>query len=94
MIGFINLINTLLGICFVIRNRVDVPKFIVDKEKESKFMTDPRINESGEVSSNYSRYGFTRIKKGDRYNFYMGSINNEDTLLSSSSTLDNVDNSS
>jgi hypothetical protein len=76
VIGFFNLINSIFGVCFVIRNKIDVPNSL------------PRRSSRGSsISSNSSEQGKER-KKGKRSSKKLnksGSL----SLLSKDSLADN-----
>lgn len=88
VIGILNLLNTIWGVCFVLRNKVDVAHVKDLKKQEEKFKFETNINPTSDILNNYSRYGFKRIKNGDKNQMYVGGELSDSILNSSSTSLD------
>lgn len=86
-IGILNVLNTIFGVCFVHRNKIDVAKVKDDKKTQEKFKYDPNTNPKGDILHKYQRYGFTRIKS-DQTQFYIEGEALNDSILESEASFD------
>jgi hypothetical protein len=75
--------NTIFGVCFVLRNRLDIPKIKHSKDLEEKINQSSREKSEMDNLYKYHKYKVTKPSKADK-SLNLSSMN--DTLYLNNST--------
>ena len=66
LIGFFNLINSVFGVCFVIRNNIDVPSSLPRRSSRS-FSTSSNTSEQGKERKKSKRSDSKKLNKSSSF---------------------------